>query len=338
MASAPHRVTTMEELAALAGVAKSTVSRALQNDPRVKPATRKRIADLARKHGYAVNTNARRLRQKRSNTIAVVLHLPPTVTSGSAAPFIFQLLADVANGLWMRGQDLLLCSPENDRPEAYQMMLASKGADGIIFLGQGAGDAWLRELARTRATFVVWGDAGAEAEYCVVGSDNFKGGVLVGRRFRSLHRTCILFLGNRAHPEMARRWEGLVSVLEGAQGVSVRAVDVADFGFETAEAHVRDLLADPSAPRPDAIFAASDTMAMGAIAAIQAAGLRTPEDISVVGYNDVPAAAYHRPALTTVRQDTRQAGNLLVEKLFQIMDGGRPPSAVLPTELIVRET
>lgn len=335
MASAPHRVSTMEELAAIAGVAKSTVSRALQNDPRVKPATRKRITELARKHGYAVNSNARKLRQRRSNTIAVVLHLPPNVAPGAGAPFIFQLLADVANGLWVRGQDLLLCSPESDRPDAYQTMLASKGADGIIFLGQGAGDAWLRDLARTRAPFVVWGAADEQADYCAVSSDNFKGGALVGQRFLSLGRRRVLFLGDRAHREMAQRWAGLESALSGS-GASLSALDVPDFAFETARSHLARRLKEGE--RPDAVFAASDTMAMGAIAAIEDAGLRVPAEVSVVGYNDMPAAAHFRPALTTVRQDTRQAGALLVEKLFQILDGGRPASSVLPTELIVRET
>jgi DNA-binding LacI/PurR family transcriptional regulator len=317
-------------------VAKSTVSRALQNDPRVKADTRKRIVELARKHGYAVNANARKLRQQRSNTIALVLHLPPSVAPGAAAPFIFQLLADVANGLWVRGQDLLLCSPESDQPLTYQTMLASKGADGIIFLGQGAGDGWLRDLARTRAPFVVWGAADPGGDYCAVGSDNFKGGVLVGRRFATMDRTRILFVGNREHPEMSQRWAGLKSAVAERADASLSAMEVPDFSFETALAHVAARLSDPAQPRPDAIFAASDTMAMAAIVAAQDAGLDVPDDITVVGYNDMPTAAHFRPALTTVRQDTREAGALLVEKLFQILDGGRPSSALLPTELIVR--
>lgn len=333
----PAKASTMDHIAELAGVAKSTVSRALQGDHRVKPATRERIVALARKHGYAVNSNARKLRQRRSNTIAVVLHMPPGQAPGAETPFILQLLADVANGLWVRRQDLLLCSPESDNPLAYQEMLASKGADGVIFLGQGAGDGWLRRLGRTSAPFVVWGAVDEAANYCAVGSDNVKGGRLVGERFRMLGRQRISFVGNQAHPEMAQRYQGLLDGLgDRRDEVEVRAIEVVDFAFETAFTAVRTRLTE-GAP-PDAIFAGSDTMAMAAAEAALAAGMKVPDDVTVVGYNDMPMAAYYKPSLTTVRQDTRQAGSLLVEKLFQILDGGRPPSTTLPTELVVRAT
>lgn len=332
------RVTTMDDIAELAGVAKSTVSRALQGDARVKPATRERIAALARKHGYAVNSNARKLRQKRSNTIAVGMHLPMGLAHGSTTSFVFQLLAAVANGLWIRRQDLLLCSPESERPLAYHDMLASKGADGIIFLGQGPSDDWLRSLARTNAPFVVWGAIQPGAPYCTVGSDNHAGGILVGQRFRTLRRKRVAFLGSRDHPEFAQRYEGLKQGL-GADGEhEVVGLDVDDFSFERALDRMKAYLKDPMNERPDAIFAASDTFAMAAIEAIQAEGLTIPDDVSIIGYDDMAMAAHFNPSLTTVRQDTQQAGSLLVEKLFQILDGGRPTSTALPTQLVVRAT
>jgi DNA-binding LacI/PurR family transcriptional regulator len=329
----------MDEVARIAGVSKSTVSRALQHDVRVKPATRDRIAALARKHGYAVNSNARKLRQKRSNAVAVVIHLPLHATPAWSGPFVFQLLAEVANGLWMRRQDLLLCSPESDSRHAYQDMLASKGVDGIIFLGQGADDEWLLELARTNAPFVVWGSVGKTNLYCTVGSDNFLGGGLVGRRFNALGRNRVLFVGNREHPELGQRWEGMVAALRERDPALVPDyAEVSDFSFETARERIAAHLRDSPAPPPDAVFAGSDEIARAAIMVLQDLGLHIPDDVSVVGYDDAPTAAHMRPMLTTVRQDTRQASNLLVEKLFQMIDGGRPKSATLSTELIVRET
>lgn len=330
----------MEDIARLAGLSKSTVSRALQEDPRIRPATRERIAALAKKHGYAVNTNARKLRLSRSNTIAVVIHLPPAASPEWSGPFIFQLLTDVANQLWLRRQDLLLVPPESGQPSAYQSILASKGADGIIFLGQGANDKWLLDLARTNAPFVVWGAVERQPRYCTVGSDNRKGGALVAQRFLELGRQRILFVGNRHHLEMAQRFEGMKAELDaGGASYNLGYVEVSDFTFDSALAAVLGHLSDRTGTElPDAIFAASDEFALAALAAIDELGLDVPTDVSVIGYDDLPSATHVRPALTTVRQDTRQAGALLVEKLFQMIDGGRPASTMIPTELVVRQT
>jgi DNA-binding LacI/PurR family transcriptional regulator len=329
---------TMDDIAQLANVSKPTVSRALQDSPLVNPTTKARILSIARKHGYSVNRNAQKLRTKRTNTIAVVLHLPPQQGRSISAPFIFQLLADVLRGLSIRKQDLLLCSPEGDAAHAYQAMLASKGADGFIFLGQGVGDAWLRDLAHTDAPFVVWGAVDDRAPYCTVGSDNVRGGMLAGQRFAQLNRKRVLFIGNRTHAEMEQRRQGLESGLgTGKAKPELFDVEIPDFPYDTSYAAMKANLANGGVP-PDAIFAASDTIAMAAITALREANLRVPDDISVIGYNDIPSAAHFFPPLTTIRQDTHQAGSLLVEKLFQILDGAKPPSATLPTELIVRQT
>jgi DNA-binding LacI/PurR family transcriptional regulator len=330
----------MNDIAELAGLSKSTVSRSLQGDPRIRVETRERVAALARKHGYAVNANARKLRLSRSNTIAVVIHLPVAASPEWSGPFIFQLLTDVANQLWLRGQDLLLVPPESEQPLAYQSLLASKGADGIIFLGQGANDKWLLDLSRTKAPFVVWGAVEKEPRYCTIGSDNSRGGALVARRFIELGRSRILFVGNRQYLEMAQRAEGLKTELD-ASGSPYRLeyVEVGDFTFDSALSAVHRHLSDRAGDElPDAIFAASDEFALATLAAVEEADLQVPDDVSVIGYDDLPSASHVRPALTTVRQDTRQAGALLVEKLFQMIDGGRPNSTMIPTELVVRQT
>lgn len=336
--SGTRKAATMDDIARIAATSKSTVSRALQGDPRVKPATRERIVALANSHGYSVNSNARKLWQKRSNAIAVVIHLPPHADPRWSGPFVFQLLADVANGLWLRRQDLLLCSPESDRSDAYQSMIASKGVDGIIFLGQGANDGWLTQLVRTRAPFVVWGAVEENPRYCTVGSDNFKGGLLAGRRFNTLDRRRALFVGNREHREMAQRWQGFNQALAEHTSAEPSYLEVPDFSFDTALRYISAYLDAEKYALPDAIFGGSDEIAGAAIVALQDRGIRVPDQVSVIGYDDAPSASHMRPALTTVRQDTRLAGSLLVESLFQLIDGGRPPSVSLPTELVIRET
>jgi len=217
-------------------------------------------------------------------------------------------------------------------------MISSKRADGIIFLGQGPGDKWLKDLARTRVPFVVWGAVDAHSSYCTVGSDNRKGGMLAGQRFLELGRDRVVFVGNRSHPEMEQRRQGLEAALRSAGNTAeVIDVEIPDFTFETGYAAMTAFLARTGS-RPNALFAGSDTVAMGVVVALLKAKLRVPDDVSVIGYNDLPIAQYFQLPLTTIRQDTYQAGSLLVEKLFQIFDGGKPRSTKVPTEIVIRQT
>lgn len=338
MGSRKRNLTSMDDIARLANVSKPTVSRAFKDSPLVNPETKSRILAIARRHGYSVNWNARKLRTNRANTVAVVMHLPLQASETAAAPFFFQLLNDVARGLWIRRHDVLLCAPESDDPYSYESMIASQRADGIIFFGQGPGDKWLKDLARTRVPFVVWGAADERAAYCTVGSDNRKGGLLAGRRFADLGRDRVLFLGNRAHPEMEQRRQGLEAGLKsGGRAFEMADLEITDFTLETAQRVMAAHLPARSAT-PDAIFAASDSVAIGVILALREAGLAVPADVSVIGYNDLPMSQYFQPPLTTIRQDTQQAGSLLVEKLFQALDGGKPISAMVPTDLVIRGT
>jgi DNA-binding LacI/PurR family transcriptional regulator len=328
----------MDDIARLAKVSKPTVSRAFKDSPLIKRATKDRILAIARRHGYSVNWNAQKLRTNRTKTVAVVMHLPPQTSEHVSAPFFFQLLNDVARGLWVRQHDLLLCSPEPDDAYSYEAMISSKRADGIIFLGQGPGDGWLKDLARTLVPFVVWGAVGEDSSYCTVGSDNRKGGMLAGQRFVELGRDRIAFVGNRSHPEMEQRRQGLEAALTlvGRQAEIVD-VEIPDFTFETGHAAMTQYIAHTGS-KPNAVFAGSDTVAMGVVVALREADLGVPDDVSVIGYNDLPIAKYFQVPLTTIKQDTFQAGSLLVEKLFQIFDGGKPNSTKVPTELVVRQT
>jgi DNA-binding LacI/PurR family transcriptional regulator len=338
MSSRKTKLTTMDGIARLAKVSKPTVSRAFKDSPLVKSATKDRILVIARRHGYSVNWNAQRLRTNRTHTIAVVMHMPPQTGEHASAPFFFQLLNDVARGLWVRRHDLLLCSPDADDAYSYEVMISSKRADGIIFLGQGPGDKWLKDLSRTRVPFVVWGAVDERSSYCTVGSDNRKGGMLAGQRFLELDRDRIVFVGNRSHPEMEQRRQGLEGALRLAGNrAEIVDLEIPDFTFETGYSAIREFLARPGSTL-DAVFAGSDTVAMGVVVALREASLRVPDDVSVIGFNDLPMAQYFQIPLTTIRQDTYQAGSLLVEKLFQLFDGGKPSSTRVPTELVIRQT
>lgn len=329
---------TMADVARLAGVSKQTVSRALRGSTLVTSQTRDRVLAIAKEHSYIANRNAQRLRSKRTNTIAVAVDFASLAGHRLSDPFHFELLADVTRALGVRDQDVLLCSPRVDEERAYEQMLASKGADGIIFIGQGGREGYLRQLASSAAPFVVWGAVADHSPYCVVGSDNVRGGYLVGKRFCEIGRQRILFVGAAGHQEFDMRLEGLkAAVHEFGRGISIEHLATDDLSYDNSYLRAHNYFAGLDRP-PDAIFAASDIIAVAVMAVVREKGLRIPTDISIIGYNDIPFASHLAPALTTVRQNTQQAGALLVERLMQALEGVKPRSIRLPTELVVRES
>ncbi|MDH4109788.1 MAG: LacI family DNA-binding transcriptional regulator [Gammaproteobacteria bacterium] len=336
MTDKEKRAVTMADIARLANVSKPTVSRALSNSPLVNKATRNHVLTVAAQHGYAVNRNAQKLRQKRTNTIAVSMDFRSHRENHISDPFMFDLLAGVSEALGDHNQDLLLCAPNHNDSVSFRQILTERGADGFVILGQGHREAMLKEFAMTGAPIVVWGAAAPDANYCVVGSDNFLGGKLAGEYFLEKGRRHFLFVGDTSFREMHLRREGLVSAIdESGQDILLDDIELHSFSYDSAyDAATRYL--DAIEARPDAIFTWNDTAAMAFICAFREAGASVPGEVSVVGYNDIPAAQYFSPPVTTIRQDTHQAGRVLVAKLLRIIDGESPQSASIRTELIRR--
>jgi len=316
---------------------KPTVSRALGGHPNVKPKTREKVLSIAREHGYAVNRNAKKLREKYTNTIAVILDFSSHRRHRITDPFIFELLAGVSEALSIRNQDLLLSPPTLSDADSYRELVNSRVVDGFIFLGQGANDSMFNELVKKDVPIVVWGGNTQDTKYCTVGSDNFLGGFLAGERFVQHGRKNILFVGNTEHTELRLRREGLEKALGTADyDYTLNELQGRDFSFNAHYEAMVDLLKDN--PAPDAIFAYSDTAAMAIINALNEHGLEPIKDYHLVGYNDIAQASHFSPRLTTVRQDTFLAGALLVEKFMAVLNDNSPISTTIPTDLIVRNT
>lgn len=337
MATGPQKAITMDDIARFANVSKPTVSRALSGHPSVTDKTREKVLKIARKHGYAVNRNAQKLRERHTNTTAVILDLSSHKRQRIADPFIFELLAGVSEALSIRNQDLLLSPPALTDAGSYIDLVRARVVDGFIFLGQGAKNDLYEELASASIPIVVWGAQLPEHSYCTVGGDNFLGGLLAGQRFVNEDRSNILFIGNKKHLEIKLRWEGLLKGLEESpHKVDVLELSGKEFSFnesyEMMQAHLK-----ASSP-PDAIFAYSDTAAMAVISALNSHGLEPLKDYSLVGYNDIVQSAHFSPPLTTIKQDTYVAGALLVEKYMSLVSGHKPTSSTIPTDLIVRRT
>lgn len=327
---------TMQDIARIAQVSMPTVSRVLSGSPLVTEKTRERVLEVALAQGYVVNRNAQKLRHSRTSTIAVMLDFGSHVHGAIGDPFVFELLAGVSEALSIRNQDLLLSPPGLDDVRAFRDFYRARGADGFIVLGQGTRDAMLRSLGRHDVPLVVWGAVAPDTGYCAVGSDNLLGGRLAGQHFVTAQRKHWLFVGDIRHEELRLRFEGLRDVATEQGDVAIDFLPIASMGFTATAETVSAYLV--GARQPDAVFAFSDTAAMAVIGAFKERGQLAGRDFSLVGYNNIPPAAHFSPAITTISQKTDVAGALLVEKLMQQIDGGRPRSTTLRTEIVVRDT
>ena len=332
-----RKTTRLEDIAAFAGVSISTASRALNDSPSVNARTKQLIWKLAREHDYPFRKYMPAGPIGATGTIALVVPRPQGRESQLDDPFFLELVAGLSDAARERGCDLLVSHFAPVSLEDLSAAMTTSRADGVIFLGQSSLHHAFNRLAEREARFAVWGAQLPDQAYCSVGSDNLTGGRRATLHLARLGRRRIVYLGDTEAPEVGQRVRGYGEALEQAGLAFDEALMVpAHFTVESAEASV-----DAMVGRGldfDGIVAASDLIALGAIRSLLHAGRRVPEDVSVVGYDDVPFAQYSRPALTTVKQDTARAGRLLVSKLLDTGGEGEMRSERLPTELIVRES
>jgi DNA-binding LacI/PurR family transcriptional regulator len=320
---------TMADLAAMAGVSAITVSRALAGSPLVNAATTARIKALATEHGYAFNVSARNLRLRSSRTVAVIVEMRPSHDRRMSDPYPLDLLGGISQELTSAGYCVLLATM------AAQNLPTVRGADAVILLGQGAHEDAVGAIAQWQLPMVVWGAAGLHDTQVTVGSDNRRGGALAAERFLALGRHRIAFVGDPAHAEGAARLAGFADCLA-ARGLETFAETPA--GFTVADGALATHALLEHQPQIDALFAASDLLAIGAVRALTERGRRVPDDVSVIGYDDTPLGATYVPALTSVHQNLHEGGVLLARKVLALIDGRSVASESLPTNLVVRAT
>jgi DNA-binding LacI/PurR family transcriptional regulator len=332
-----HRPLQMSDLAKIAGVSESTVSRALAGHPTVAEGTRQRIKALATELGYRINPIARSLRAGRSGVIGVVVPLMHERDGHLTDPFMMTMLTHLADELTGRGYSMLLSKAVKDSGTWLDATLAQSIAEGLVIIGQSHEHAAINAAAERGAPLVAWGAQLPGQCYPCVGSDNHRGGALATRHLIERGRRRIAFVGDERLPEVALRYAGYREALAGA-GIAFDPRLLLRTPFAADEAHraFAGLLAQ-DLPL-DGVAAASDVIAISAIRALHDRGLRVPEDVAVVGFDDVPIAQFARPALTTVRQDLPRAAALLVQALIERIDGGQPRPAPIEPMLVVRES
>lgn len=339
MGRSPTGRPTSFDIAYLAGVSQPTVSRALRGDRAVSPATREKIERIARELNYTVDKNASSLRSQRSNTIALLFFEDPTPDESMINPFFLAMLGSITRACANRGLDLLISFQrmEGDWHTQYQ---DSHRADGLILLGYGDYTLYtqrLDQLVEQGTHFVRWGSVGKDTIGPTVGSDNFGAGRLAGEHLLAQGRRRIAFLGNadEHYPEFADRYRGLCAALRDA-GIAVDPALQHDALTTEEDGHAAAMALLARGAQFDGIFAGSDLIAIGAMRALSASGRRVPHDVAVVGFDDIPAASLTSPPLTTMMQDMKGAGAMLVETLLAHVEQREPPGCTLPAQLVVR--
>jgi DNA-binding LacI/PurR family transcriptional regulator len=327
----------MADIARLAGVSTSTVSRALNGSELVNHETRQRIGDLARSLNYSINVSAKNLRLRNNRTVTVVVPRDASRRQDLAEPYFMSLLGSLADVLSERGYDMLLSRVDAERLDLAAASVDSGQSIGVIILGNWPQLEPLNELARRRVPFVAWGPKLPTHFYTTVAGDNREGGRLATQHLIDMGCRDIAFLGDRNVTEVALRFEGYQLALgNAALPFRESLVVAASLTENSGHLGVRELL--HRMERFDAIFATSDWLAVTAIHTLRKEGMQVPGDVAVVGYDDIPLAAHSHPPLSSVRQPLTEAGVALVDSLSALLEGQTTEAMVLANRLVVRES
>lgn len=334
-----QRRPTSFDIAALAGVSQPTVSRALSGNSSVSEATRRRVLAAAEQLNYKVDKNASGLRRQQSRTLALLFFEEDSAEPAKINPFYLSLLGPMVRCCGDRGYDLLISFQQlsSDWHVDYE---DSRKADGIILLGYGDYREYrpkLERLIERGAHFVRWGSSAGGELGTTLSSDNEQGGYEATTHLLRQGRRDIAFIGTASpgFPEFLERWRGYCRALReaGIEPDEQLRTD-GDPSEQSGQSAIRQLVAR-GVPF-DAVFAASDVAAIGAMHALQDMDRRVPDDVAVAGFDDIPAASLSSPPLTTVTQDAHKAGEALVSSIIEAVEMGRTVSRVLPVRLTVR--
>jgi len=329
---------TSFDVAERAGVSQSTVSRALRGSPGVNAETRARVSAAARELGYVVDRHASSLRLKSSETLALVTICRPGEDRSAINPFYFALLGSIAAATSARGFNLLVSfqeSPANFRAD----FVASGLADAMIVIGTTSNRAAWDYFAEAQASgleFVCWGSPGDPFHW--MRSDNDAGGRIAAEHLVATGRRRPAFVGPQRSPQRQfdERRDGFAAALA-AHGITPAIVSPPAGADRHAQgvAAARALL--DAHPDTDAIFAASDMLALGVLQGLKDAGRSVPGDVALIGFDGIRAGTLADPALTTLEPDLDAAGEALVAMALED-DDHRLGGTRIPVRLARRGT
>ncbi|MEA4909924.1 MAG: LacI family DNA-binding transcriptional regulator [Anaerolineaceae bacterium] len=328
---------TLEDIARISGYSRSTVSRVINGDDNVSEKARQKISEVIHRFEFQPNLAARGLASGRAKVLGLVI--PMGVNSIFADPFFPLLIQGVSSGCNANDYSVMLwlAEPEYER-RTITKILYNGLVDGVIVSSMLTDDPIAEALLRSKLPFLLIGRHPSHPEIDYVDVDNYSGArQAVLHLLRIGYQRIATIAGPQNMVVGTDRYWGYVETLQ-ERGLDVQPELITEGDFTDAggyEAMQRLLRA-----RPDAVFAASDAMANGALRALHDAGLRVPEDVAVVGFDDVPFACRTSPALTTVRQPITRVGYMAAETLIHSIGRteAEPNHVVLPTELVIRES
>ena len=326
---------TYAQIAAEAGVSEATVSRVLNGDEAVHPERAAAVQAAVAKLGYKRHRAAAALAGGRTGFIGVVIDDNLSVFSD---PFWATVTSGISRILMENEMQtiLMVASLDSlDSPVAHALLRGE--VDGAIFF-QLHKDALIKKLRKQNLPIVVTGTPPGDSEFIFVDTDNFGGGLAATKRLFALGRKNVAIItGDIEATAGKQRLDGYNQAYrESGHVPSKKLIANGDYSYASGQTQMKKLLKDN--PNLDAVFACNDVMALGAIAVIEEAGKRVPEDIAVVGFDDSIMAQTSRPSLSSVRQDIVALGEAAAELMIQQLTGADVEPRILPTELVVRES
>lgn len=328
---------TLEEIAELAGVSRSTVSRVINDDPNVKVETRERVIDVIQETNYQPSTAARRLAGGHSGIFGLVI--PMGVARLFSEPYFLTLLQSVSSTCNALNHTIMLwlAEPEYERRMVGQI-LDTDLLDGVIVSSMSVGDPIVNALKDSALPFVLIGRYPLDGVVHYVDVDNRACAMRIVQHLISADRKRIgIITGPTDMMVSLDRLEGYKQALrEGGMPIEKCLIfdgNFTDYGAEKCTEALLDQAVD-------AIFCSSDLMAVGALRVLRERGIRVPDDVAVVGFDDAPFAESTNPPLTTIRQPTAKLGSTSVEMLIKLVKGAEqiPSQVILPAEMIIRKS
>jgi LacI family transcriptional regulator len=328
---------TIDDIARISEVSRSTVSRVINADPNVKEQTRKKVLDVIQSHNFQPNIAARGLAAGSTKVIGVVI--PVGVSSIFSDPYFSLVIQGVSSACNHLGYSIMLwlAEPQYERKTISQI-LYNGFIDGVIVLAMLLDDPLIDRLSESNRPFITIGRHPTNEKIDYVDVDNRAGAYqAVSYAIRAGHHRVALIGGPANTISGQERAQGYLDALR-EYGLPVIPELITEGDYSDAGGYLAMKRLLPN--HPDAVFAASDAMAFAAMRVIQEAGFRIPEDVAIVGFDDIPPAATSKPPLTTVRQPIQQTGKIVAEMLIDMIEHPtvQPHHTVLPPELVIRSS
>ncbi|MDI9477733.1 MAG: LacI family DNA-binding transcriptional regulator [Bacillota bacterium] len=331
---------TIKDVAKAAGVSPSTVSRVISDSDRISAETKELVRRTMKELGYHHNAIARSLVTQKTDTIGLVMARP--TQQAFANPFFSGIIQGIAGVTQEKHYSLILSSTGDYREEQEETLklFRNRRVDGVILMSSRRNDELIEKLIKSDYPFVLIGRSPDHEGIPIVNNDNIKdtyasASFLLKRGYKKV----VALSGPEEYIVSQDRAQGYMQALQEHGDMEPEFIFVDDFKFEAAYEGILDYLQENEKDF-DAILAFDDMLALGAMRAIQEQGLRIPEDVGIMGFNDEPMLTYLKPALSTVRLPIQRMGEEAARMLIKMLNekGYKGEEIILPTELIIRDT